>query len=113
MKWTKGRQGTGYFKMKLFESRKFHFDCYILRFPKGSKLITHVDKVNSDWEHHRFNFILKKAKVGGVFHAWFMPRKKRNARWYRFRPDIHPHGMTPIVEGSRYVLSIGWLRRKK
>lgn len=28
----------------------------------------------------------------------------------RFRPDRSPHSVTRVIEGTRYVLSVGWVR---
>lgn len=112
-KWEKGRQGSGYWKLKLLESKWFKFDMYLVFFPKDSKIVTHVDKV-AGYRHYRMNIVLWKPKRGGVFHCWHADQSKlQRSRVIKFRPDIQPHGVLRITEGFRLVLSIGWLRREK
>ena len=111
MKFVKGRQNSGYDKMKIIISSYFMFDVYILRFNEGSYIDTHVDKAKDGYEHHRINIILKSAREGGEFvceNTIF-----RNSFINYFRPDIEEHAVTRIDEGTRYVLSIGWLRKKR
>ena len=137
-KWEPGRQGTGYFKMKLFEFspeiiikiRSFIFtffaiDCYLLKYPKNSYVEPHLDKVNTNHyrEHHRLNIVLRQASKGGVFckiksvTEHLEEGVKISEKVYpfhgkvnKFRADKELHGVTRITEGTRYVLSIGWVR---
>lgn len=105
--WELGRQGTGYNKIKLFESKFFKADCYLLYYPKGSEIPVHRDPV-SIGDHYRLNIMLKKAKDGGDFIC-----KDPILRWPRvfyFRPDKSWHAVTRINEGYRLMLSIGWLK---
>ena len=107
MKWIKGRQNSGYDKMRIILSSYFKFDLYILRFNEGSYIDTHVDPVKAG-KHFRLNIILKNAKKGGEFvckNTIF-----RNSFINYFRPDIEEHGVTRIYRGTRYVLSIGWIK---
>ena len=110
-KWIKGRQNSGYDKLKIFVSKTLKADCYILRFNEGSYIKPHKDDVDDKYEHHRLNIILKNAKIGGeficenvIYKNWFMNY---------FRPDIETHSVTEITKGCRYILSIGWLKKKK
>lgn len=92
----------------------FKFDCYLLYYPVGSHIDTHTDPVPNGYEHHRLNVVLKECEVGGYFYKY----EPQNLTWesvakvVKFRPDIEPHGVTEVQNGSRWVLSIGWLRRK-
>lgn len=106
MKWEKGRQNTGYEKLKIFQL--LNIDCYILRYKEGDFIPTHKDPVPGR-NHWRFNFVLKNAIKGGVFqyydhsrNLWINP-----GRFVKFRPDISEHRVTTIREGSRIVLTFG------
>ena len=112
--WEEGRQGTGYFKMKLFESKRFKFDIYLIRFPKGSHIARHSDPAPEGYEHHRLNVKLKRADEGGEFIREYKTWDFRYAekRIEKFRPDIQEHYVTKITKGTRYILSIGWLKEK-
>lgn len=121
MTWQKGRQGTGYFKKKIFSSAFLKIDCYLLWFPKGSRIPIHTDPVDEHYKHHRLNIVLKKAKEGGRFIDDSFVRTKLHfsrlrlysgQRLIYFRPDVDLHCVTPVKKGSRYVLSIGWLTKK-
>ena len=110
MRWTKGRQNTGYEKLT-FINKGFRcwmllgFDCHLLRYTDGSFIPPHTDAVESG-RHHRINLVLKKPKKGGIFkcsQAW-----KIGQRLFYFRPDIHEHEVSECV-GTRYVLSLGWV----
>lgn len=109
MKWIKGRQETGYMKKHIVSAATpIAFDVYLLKFPTGAEIPTHTDPVETGKRHFRMNVVLLKARSGGEFIAdssilnW--PRLKL------FRPDITPHSVTKVESGTRYVLSIGWLR---
>ena len=108
-RWQRGRQQSGYDKMLLLQSLwPLPFDVYILRFPLGSEIAPHTDPVSTG-QHYRLNIVLKRAKAGGEFICatpiYASPRIKL------FRPDACEHSVTRVTEGSRYVLSIGWVRR--
>jgi hypothetical protein len=109
MKWIKGRQDTGYYKMKIVESKWLKFDIYLLKFPKNSYVPYHTDDVYG-YKHHRIN-IIRNAKSGGYFYlrkGIGMSSMSRNII-NKFRPDIQTHAVTKVESGTRYVLSIGWL----
>jgi hypothetical protein len=108
MRWEEGRQGSGYYKLKLMESRFFKFDMYLLKFPEGSYIETHTDPAPKDHDHHRLNIVLKRAKKGGRF---VKSNNIQYGRVFKFRPDIEEHYVEDIEEGTRYVFSVGWLKR--
>ena len=108
--WKEGRQETGYFKCKLAGGRRW--DCYLLKYPVGSYLPDHIDPVDVGREHHRINVVLKRAERGGNFYISQHPRfaDLSKKRIIKFRSDIYRHGLTPVIKGTRYVLSIGWIK---
>lgn len=107
MKWQEGRQGTGYFKLKLF-SWEPYFDAWLLKYPPGAHIPRHRDEVDGR-RHWRCNIILKRAVVGGghwvgdVFH-----HPACGKRITVFRPDVEEHGVLHVGRGTRYVLSLGF-----
>jgi len=108
-KWQEGRQDGGYLKFTLIQKSWIPFDLYILKFPDESYIDSHSDPVPK-YKHIRLNIELKKANFGGFFlcdtsKGGFC---KRFWRFTLFRPDICYHSVSR-VEGTRYVLSIGWL----
>ena len=105
MKWQEGRQGTGYLKKKLLGSNTF--DCYLLKYEKGTHIPRHKDPVHVG-RHFRINIELWKASKGGIFEASDIIFKIGIV--VMFRPDIYDHSVSKIEEGTRYVLSIGWIR---
>ena len=60
--------------------------------------------------HYRCNIVVKRAKEGGEFVC--KTPIYATSRIKIFRPDACEHSVTRVVRGSRYVLSIGWVRRK-
>lgn len=114
--WTRGRGIGGYDKYKLFESKLFKCDAYLLYYRQGSQVKPHYDKAPlDDHEHHRVNIELVRPEQGGSFKyvkrgdktVWFGKH-----RVVRFRPDEVRHWITPIARGYRLVLSFGWLQRR-
>lgn len=113
-KWVDGRQNSGYFKLKIFESRLFKFDCYLLKFPEGSVIDKHKDPVTAGYQHHRLNITLIDAVLGGFFlikHIGDVEFKPNLNRFVKFRPDVEEHYATEVRQGTKYVLSIGWLKK--
>lgn len=109
MKWERGRQGTGYEKIRLASSNwPLPFDVYILRYRTGAHIPLHTDP-NPLGQHWRCNITLWKAAEGGEYFEWDAGTRPRRIRV--FRPDKTPHGVKPVVKGTRYVLSIGWLKK--
>lgn len=113
-KWELGRQGSGYYKLKIFASEWLKMDCYILKYPEGSSVPRHIDKLTPKlsmyYDHNRLNIILKHPEKGGVF--WCEKPFISGPRFILFRPDEHKHSISKIEEGTRYVLGIGWLWRR-
>ena len=104
----KGRQLSGYDKMLICTARwPIKFDMYILRFPEGSEIAAHTDKV-ARGKHFRLNIVLKKARSGGEFIC--SAPLYESSRIKLFRPDICEHQVTRVTSGSRYLLSIGWIK---
>ena len=107
-RWERGRQKTRYHKMLLCGATwPIKFDTYLLRFPEGSEIKPHTDKVTSG-RHYRLNIVIKNADIGGDFicsNAIF-----ESARIKLFRPDISEHQVSKILKGNRYLLSIGWIK---
>lgn len=110
LNWQRGRQESGYDKMLLAQSPvPVPFDLWLLRYPEGAHIDWHTDPVN-EGKHFRLNVLLKKAKRGGKFLTKKVPIFN-HARAVLFRPDRDLHKVTEIQEGTRYVLSLGWIRK--
>jgi len=103
-KWVKGRLGTGYEKLCLCSL--LFFDVYLIRFPEGSNINTHIDTVPRG-RHFRLNIVLRKCKKGGEFIC--LNALINTPRIKLFRPDVQEHSVTTVLEGSRFILSIGWI----
>jgi hypothetical protein len=109
LRWQKGRQGTGYDKMLLFTaSWPLPFDSYLIRYPEGSEIPPHTDPVQAG-RHYRLNIVLKSPRSGGEFIC--ATPLFATKRIKLFRPDACEHSVTRVVGGSRYVFSLGWVRR--
>ena len=107
-RWQKGRQNTGYDKMLVGGGLwPYPFDVYILRFREGQEIPPHVDKVDRS-EHYRLNIILKASESGGEFICRSPIFENRRIKY--FRSDIAEHAVSRVLKGSRYVLSIGWVK---
>ena len=108
LRWQRGRQDSGYDKMLLCGAYwPIKFDTYLIKFPVGSEIKPHTDKVNSG-KHFRLNIVLKRAQLGGEFiceNTLFQSKRIK-----LFRPDITEHAVTKIEKGNRYILSIGWIK---
>jgi hypothetical protein len=107
-KWKEGRQGTGYKVLTLINSERFEFDLHVLKYETGTSIPKHKDPAKPGYEHHRLNIVLKQAERGGEF---VLGPLYSSARINKFRPDITPHAVCLIEKGTRYVLSIGWLKK--
>ncbi|MBS1806736.1 MAG: 2OG-Fe(II) oxygenase [Acidobacteria bacterium] len=108
-RWQRGRQNSGYDKMLLLQSWwPLPFDLYLLRYPEGSEVPPHRDTV-SFGRHYRLNVILWRAQSGGDFACAHPIVASR--RLNLFRPDIHEHSVSRVLRGTRYVLSLGWIRQ--
>lgn len=114
LKWENGRLHKAfvvpYQKIKLFQFTlyKVIYDGYLIKYPFGSGIPWHRDKVPGR-VHWRLNFILWNAIVGGedeyrgeVFSFW---------RFRVFRSDEVQHRVTEVLAGTRYILSFGLAKR--
>jgi hypothetical protein len=110
-RWQRGRQNSGYDKLLLFQARwPLPFDLYLLRYPEGSYVPPHTDKVDSG-RHYRLNLVIKRPRAGGEFHC--AKPILATGRIKLFRPDECEHSVSRVVSGSRYVLSLGWVLRDR
>lgn len=109
MNWVEGRQKTGYFIHTFFSSWKFKCDMHIIKYPKGSHIPAHTDPCDDKYNHYRLNIILKRARGGGRL---ILDKFYIRSRFVFFRPDVTEHEVTEVRNGTRYVLSIGWLKLK-
>ena len=82
------------------------FDSYLIRYPQGARIAPHTDPVQAG-RHYRLNVVLKASPAGGDFLCQSPLFASRRVKL--FRPDISEHSVTPVLGGSRYVLSIGWV----
>lgn len=97
MRWERGRQGTGYWKLRLASGRSW--DLYVIDYPVGTSIPTHTDPVPGR-RHWRANFrLLGEDNFEGE--ASF-----RLGRLIVFRPDITPHAVA-TVRRRRVLLSFG------
>lgn len=107
--WERGRQKSGYDKMLLCRIfAPFKFDAYLIKFPQGSEIKPHTDKVRPG-KHFRLNIVLKHAEEGGEFIC-----DNPIINYHRvklFRHDIEQHQVSKIEKVSRYILSIGWIKK--
>lgn len=107
-RWQGGRQRGGYQKLLILIARwPLPFDVYLLRFPEGSEIAPHRDPV-AQGQHFRLNLILKSARRGGDFIC--AEPIYASKRIKLFRPDACEHRVTRVEQGTRYLLSIGWVR---
>jgi hypothetical protein len=110
-RWQRGRQGTGYDKMLLATARwPLPFDSYLIRYPEGAEIPPHTDPVQLG-RHYRLNIVLKSPRAGGDFVCAAPIFATRRIKL--FRPDACEHSVTRVVGGSRYVFSLGWVRKDK
>lgn len=110
MNWQPGRQNSGYDLLTIVNDPHIPFDFHIIRYKVGARIPPHIDPVK-DGRHFRLNIVLKKAKYGGTFVC--LAGRNWWKRVHFFRPDIMYHSVTPVLQGTRYVLSIGWKRKLK
>jgi hypothetical protein len=106
-RWQLGRQGTGYEKCLLLTGLwPKPFDLYLLRYRPGHGIPPHRDPVPNG-RHFRANIILCRGKSGGAFLC--DAPLFASPRLFVFRSDLSEHAVEPMVSGTRYVLSLGWI----
>lgn len=113
LNWTTGRQNGSYFKKLVYQFKCFGygFDCYLLKYVPGSFIQRHVDPVD-DYSHYRLNIVLWAAERGGCFTTDSSIFRIGN-RVILFRPDVNKHAVSEVLNGNRYVLSIGYAKKMK
>jgi hypothetical protein len=96
-RWQPGRQGTGYRKLLLAQGRRW--DLYVLDYPRGTSIPTHVDPVPGR-RHWRANLVLwgERSFQGAAV--------LRIGPLVVFRPDVTPHAVEQVTR-RRVVLSFG------
>jgi hypothetical protein len=96
-RWEAGRRGTGYRKLRLGQGRRW--DLYVIDYPAGTSIPTHVDPVPGR-EHWRGNLRLwgEDAFEGDAV--------LRVGRLVVFRPDVVPHAVS-TVRRRRVLISFG------
>lgn len=104
--WVPGRRDTGYFKkyLKAYEFKRMVLDFTLLKYPQGSYIPKHTDKVEG-FNHYRLNIILKSGK-GGKYIGKTMFNL---GRIKLINAGKDEHEVTEVISGTRYVLSIGLL----
>jgi hypothetical protein len=126
--WQSGRQGTGYGKLALEERAlpalaklllaqsllevgeppEGYWDCYLLRYPVGTRVPPHVDPpLQEGLVHVRMNLLVAAADEGGslLLAGDEVPLEPGDA--VVFRPDRDVHEVTPVMRGERLVWSVG------
>jgi hypothetical protein len=122
-----GRQDTGYLKAAIpkdiFKELKVRslaalgadqrtkHDCYIIRYPKGSRIPPHQDDAPFGSEHHRLNAIIQASEIGGVFGVEARTIDLLPRDGVLFRPDAMKHRITTVYGNTeRLVWSVGILK---
>jgi hypothetical protein len=96
-RWQPGRQGTGYRKLLLAQGRRW--DLYVLDYPQGTSIPTHVDPVPGR-RHWRANLVVWGER------AFEGDGALQIGPLVVFRPDVTPHGVSRVTR-RRIVLSFG------
>lgn len=104
-KWGNDTYHTGYRIFTLAYSKLLGIDIYLFHYKKGSYIPKHKDPCRNG-KMYRVNIEIVKAKKGGQFICPKMIWSWKD-RIYVFRADDSYHKVTPIEEGSRWVLSFG------
>jgi hypothetical protein len=97
LRWQAGRHGTGYRKLRLAQGKRW--DLYVLDYPPGTSIPTHVDPVPGR-RHWRANLVLwgeRTFRGDAVVHLGPL---------VVFRPDVTPHAVDRVAR-RRVVLSFG------
>lgn len=100
LRWTLGRQGTGY--RKLILALGATWDAYIVSYPVGTMIPTHTDPVPGK-RHWRMNI---RIQGEDTFEGAYVFRV---GPLVIFRPDVSPHSVGEVSR-PRTILSVGWTR---
>lgn len=106
-RWGNDTYDTGYRIFTLFFSKLLGMDIYLFHYKQGSYIPKHKDPSKGK-RMYRLNFEIIKSDKGGQFICNKMIWHWRD-RIYFFRADDSYHKVTPIEQGSRWVLSFGIL----
>jgi hypothetical protein len=82
----KGRQGSGYYKLKLFSSKYFKRDAYLLFFPKGCIVPPHTDPISIGPHGERYDHFRKNIDLWG----------KNNGGEIYLMPDVYAHDIDTL-----------------
>lgn len=85
----------------IFASRVFSINY--VTYPTHHSVMKHSDPVQKG-RYYKLNFVLVKAKVGGVFECSNCIVTLFH-RVYLFRPDKYEHSVSKIESGKRVLLS--------
>ena len=85
----------------IFASRVFSINY--VTYPTHHSVMKHSDPVQKG-RYYKLNFVLVKAKVGGVFECSNCIINLFN-RIYLYRPDKYEHSVSKIESGKRVLLS--------
>ncbi len=107
-RWQKGWGKTGFELFPLIYWAWMSMDCYLLRYRTGTKICVQWDKAIG-YAHYRFNITLKNAKRGGLMR--FEKTIFKLGPFHLFRPDERMFLISPVHEGTKYILSFGWLSK--
>lgn len=110
-KWERGRQGPGYAKLLLAQSKWLGFDLYLLKVDKNVSIPPHVDPVPYG-DHHRINVMLSRHEIGSTVVIDKDGSPREGGFIHYLRPDIHEHFMSKVQGRPTYILSFGWLTNK-
>ena len=78
----------------------------LVTYSEGHRVTRHLDMVESG-RYYKLNFILLKAKRGGIFETEKAIFSFFN-RIIFFRPDLYAHSVSEIEQGKRVLLSLAF-----
>lgn len=105
--WDNGRQNSGYFKKKLFESALLKCDFYILKIPAGVGVPCHIDAAPPGYVHWRINL-----EISPVFKKTGVTVPLTKSRLTVFKASHVPHSYEPGTANA-YFLSFGFLQKER
>lgn len=120
MKWENGRQGIGYEKLLLLESKRFKFDVYLLRFSPFTIIRDHTDPAPEGYKHYRWNWMLKGTgllyKKEREYDENYIGTETKMTIWSGGNSFCASDVVHGFVANNRfncmaYMLSIGWLKK--
>lgn len=98
-------------EFKITSSIKDYFSLH--QTDEGGEVGGHLDPTVQKCANFRFNIILKQAKQGGGFRTKedgvLKIHQLDEGDMCCFRPDLIWHEVTPVIEGSRIIISFGFV----